>query len=312
MLAQLRTDFPEDVRIIYRHFPLASIHDKALLATQAAEAAGLQDEFWGMHELLYARFGAWTELSPEAFQDWLLVQAEELGLDVDQFETDLTSDEIVALAQNAWEEGQQVGIPGTPFFMVNDNPYQGPVDSASIARLISLTEFVDQQYDECPPEVIDPQKDYAATIQTEKGDIEVQLFPQPAPLAVNSFVFLAQEGWFDGVTFHRVLPDFVAQAGDPTGTGAGSPGYAFENETSEDLTFDRAGMLAMANSGPDTNGSQFFITYGPAEHLNGGYTIFGQVITGMDVVEELTPRNPDQGSNLPPGDEILTIDIQEQ
>lgn len=312
MLAQLRTDFPEDVRIIYRHFPLASIHDKALLAAQAAEAAGLQDEFWGMHELLYARFGAWAELSPEAFQGWLLVQAEELGLDVDQFEADLTSDEIVALAQNAWEEGQQAGIPGTPFFMINDNPYQGPVDSASIARLISLTEFVDQQYDECPPDVIDPQKDYAATIQTEKGDIEVQLFPQAAPLAVNSFVFLAQEGWFDGVTFHRVLPDFVAQAGDPTGTGSGGPGYVFENEVSETLRFNRAGMLAMANSGPDTNGSQFFINLVPAEHLNGGYTIFGQVITGMDVVEELTPRNPDQGSNLPPGDEILTIDIQEQ
>jgi cyclophilin family peptidyl-prolyl cis-trans isomerase len=108
------------------------------------------------------------------------------------------------------------------------------------------------------------------------------------------------------------LPGFVAQAGDPTGTGAGSPGYAFENETSEDLSFDRAGLLAMANSGPDTNGSQFFITLAPAEHLDGDYTIFGEVTDGLEVVEDLTPRNPDEGSNQPPGDEIITITIQEQ
>ncbi len=314
MLAQLKADYPEDVRVIYRHFPLVSIpsHDKSLLATQAAEAAGLQGEFWAMHDLLYARFGEWAELSPEAFQDWLVDQAGELDLDVDQFEADLTSDEIVALAQNAWEEGQQVGIPGTPFFLVNNSPYRGPLDSANIARLIELTEFVDQQYEDCPPEVIDPEKDYAATIETEKGDIEVELYPDVAPLAVNNFVFLAEEGWFDGVTFHRVLPGFVAQAGDPTGTGAGSPGYAFENETSEALSFDRAGLLAMANSGPDTNGSQFFITLAPAEHLDGGYTIFGEVTDGLEVVEDLTPRNPDEGSNQPPGDEIITISIREQ
>ncbi len=314
MLAQLKADFPEDVRVIYRHFPLVSIpsHDKSLLATQAAEAAGLQGDFWGMHDLLYARFDQWAGLSPEAFQDWLLEQAEELDLDVDQFEADLTSDEIVALAQNAWEEGQEVGIPGTPFFLLNNSPYQGPLDKASIARLIELTEFVDQQYNECPPEVIDPEKDYGATIETEKGDIEVELYPDVAPLAVNNFVFLAQEGWYDGVSFHRVLPGFVAQAGDPTGTGAGSPGYAFENETSEALSFDRAGLLAMANSGPDTNGSQFFITLAAAEHLDGGYTIFGEVTDGLEVVEALTPRNPDEGSNQLPGDEIITITIQEQ
>jgi cyclophilin family peptidyl-prolyl cis-trans isomerase len=159
--------------------------------------------------------------------------------------------------------------------------------------------------------LIDPLKQYIATIHTEKGDILVELFPDIAPLAVNSFIFLAENGWFDGISFHRVLPGFVAQAGDPTGTGIGGPGYAFRNETSPDLVFDQEGLLAMANSGPDTNGSQFFITYSSSEHLDGLYTIFGRVIEGMEVAKSLTPRNPSQGSDLPPGDEILTITIEE-
>ncbi|MEA3350085.1 MAG: peptidylprolyl isomerase [Chloroflexota bacterium] len=181
-----------------------------------------------------------------------------------------------------------------------------------MAAIIKLTKFADQQYTECPPTIIDPHKTYTATIQTEKGDIVLDLFPEAAPLAVNSFVFLARDGWFDGITFHRVISDFMAQTGDPTGTGMGGPGYAFKNETAEYLTFDREGLLAMANTGPDTNGSQFFITYGPAENLNGGYTIFGEVTAGMGVANDLTPRDPSQSGNLPPGDEIINITIDER
>ena len=196
--------------------------------------------------------------------------------------------------------------------MLNNNPYNGPLDTANIAAILSLTEFTEQQYTECPPAVIDPLKGYTATIETEKGEIVIDLYPDVAPLAVNSFVFLAQEGWFDDVSFHRVLPGFMAQGGDPTGTGMGGPGYAFKNEVSEDLTFDREGLLAMANSGADTNGSQFFITYAPAAHLDGSYTIFGEVIDGMEVVQNLTPRDPSQGGDLPAGDSIVTITIVEQ
>ncbi|MDO9301200.1 MAG: peptidylprolyl isomerase, partial [Anaerolineales bacterium] len=118
-------------------------------------------------------------------------------------------------------------------------------------------------------------------------------------------------GWFNGVTFHRVIPGFMAQAGDPSGTGQGNPGYFFNNEIS-DLKFDKPGMVGMANSGPDTNGSQFFITYAPAAHLDGVYTIFGQVLSGLDVAEKLTPRDPDQGAALLPGDKILSVDMEEK
>jgi cyclophilin family peptidyl-prolyl cis-trans isomerase len=159
---------------------------------------------------------------------------------------------------------------------------------------------------------INPKKQYIATLETEKGQVVLQLYPDKAPLAVNSFVFLARSGWFDGITFHRVIPGFVAQTGDPSGTGQGNPGYMFNSEIEPALKFDRAGVVGMANSGPDTNGSQFFITYGPVPDLNGGYTIFGKVLSGMDVLEQLTPRNPQPGVSLPPGDELISVTIEEK
>ena len=217
------------------------------------------------------------------------------------------------LRKNAWESGQSIGLGGTPFLAINNIPYtQGPLDYASFVSIIQANQLKNEQYDECPPMVIDPLKQYIATIETEKGDIVVELFPDVAPMTVNSFVFLSQDGWFDGVTFHRVLPGFMAQGGDPSGSGMGGPGYAFKNETTPDLSFDRKGLVAMANSGPDTNGSQFFITYAPVQRLDGGYTIFGEVIEGMEVAESITPRDPSQGGVLPPGDLIITITIEEK
>ena len=142
------------------------------------------------------------------------------------------------------------------------------------------------------------------------GDFVIQLYPDKAPITVNSFVFLARQGFFNGVTFHRVLEGFMAQGGDPTGTGQGGPGYQFINETNG-LSFDKAGVVAMANAGPDTNGSQFFITFGPRPQLNGGYTIFGQVVSGMDVVNTITRRNPDQNPTFQ-GDSMASVIITEK
>lgn len=312
MLAQIESDYPEDVRIVFRHFPLISIHDKAALATQASEAAGVQGEFWAMHDLLFANQAEWAALSKEQFEDWLVERAVEMGLDADQFSADMLSEENVALAQFAFDDAVNTGLPGTPFLLVNDQYYGGPRDYGNMASLVELLFLEDQQFTECPPMVIDPLKNYAATLHTEKGDITIELYPEDAPLAVNNFVFLSNEGWYDGVTFHRVLPGFVAQAGDPTGTGLGGPGYAFENEVSENLSFDSAGVLGMANAGPDSNGSQFFITLAPAPHLDGGYSIFGKVIAGMEVVDSITPRDPQQNSNLPPGDKIVSVTIVEK
>ena len=168
-----------------------------------------------------------------------------------------------------------------------------------------------KQWASTPKMTIDVNKQYSADVKMAKGgDFVIQLFPDKAPITVNSFVFLARQGFYNGVTFHRVLEGFMAQGGDPTGTGQGGPGYQFVNETSN-LTFDKAGVVAMANSGPNTNGSQFFITFGPQPQLNGGYTIFGQVVSGLDVVNSITPRNPDQNPTFQ-GDVMESITIIEK
>jgi len=168
-----------------------------------------------------------------------------------------------------------------------------------------------KQYASAPPMKIDASKQYFAAVKMANGGkFVIQLYPDKAPITVNSFVFLACKNFFDGVTFHRVLDGFMAQGGDPTGTGTGGPGYKFVNEDS-DLTFNKDGVVAMANSGRDTNGSQFFITYGAQEFLNGGYTIFGQVVNEMDVVNSLKRRDPDQNPAFA-GDAIQTITITEK
>jgi cyclophilin family peptidyl-prolyl cis-trans isomerase len=313
VLAQIQSESPQDVRIVYRHFPLISIHDKAALAAQAAEAAGKQGKFWEMHDLLFKLQPDWANLSVDLFQEWLVQHAEELGLDKDQFTADLTSQDIVDYVKGTWDHGVEIGMTGTPFMLIDGQiwPQSLPITAENIKAIIELQKLENHQFTACPPMTIDPSKTYIATLKTEKGDIVIELYPDKAPIAVNNFIFLARNGWYDDVTFHRVIQGYIAQAGDPSGTGYGGPGYAFVNEIS-DLTFDKPGLFAMANAGPDSNGSQFFITFAPAEKLNGGYTIFGKVISGLENAEKLTPRDPAQSPDSPPGDKILSITIEEK
>ncbi len=140
-------------------------------------------------------------------------------------------------------------------------------------------------YSAPPPMTIDTSKQYMATIETEKGNLVLELFASEVPITVNNFVFLAREGFYDSTTFHRVIPGFMAQGGDPTGTGTGNPGYAFADEFTEHK--HGTGTLSMAHSGPNTNGCQFFITYAPQPHLDGKHSVFGQLIEGMDILEKL-------------------------
>lgn len=181
------------------------------------------------------------------------------------------------------------------------------------SKILELPTSTAKQYNAYPPMTIDVNKKYFATFKLAKGgEFKVQLFPDKAPKTVNNFVFLARDGYYDGTTFHRVIEGFMAQGGDPTGTGTGGPGYKFEYEPN-DLLFDKPGVVAMANEGAatPTNGSQFFITFAAYPSLNGGYTIFGQVIEGMDVVNGITRRDPNQNPNFQ-GDVIETIIITEQ
>jgi cyclophilin family peptidyl-prolyl cis-trans isomerase len=158
--------------------------------------------------------------------------------------------------------------------------------------------------------VIDPNKRYLATIGTDKGDIIVELYADKAPVTVNNFVFLAREGYYDGVTFHRVIKGFMAQGGDPTGSGSGGPGYRFGDEFHTALRHDQPGILSMANSGPGTNGSQFFITYRDTPHLDGKHTVFGRVVEGMDVLDAIPERDPARARE--PGVAMSSVVVTEE
>ncbi|MBN1812693.1 MAG: peptidylprolyl isomerase [Anaerolineae bacterium] len=308
----LEDAYGDKVRVAYRHLPLISIHDKAVITAEASEAAGAQGQFFEMHDLLYERQGDWVGLSgeDEVIIPKMVEYAAELGLDTERFQQELNDhiyrDKILA----DYEAYGQFGRLATPTYAVN-NVF---VSANEVSMVIDLTLMQDRMYTDTPPQIIDPKKDYTATIHTERGDIVIELYADKAPVTVNSFVFLAQSGWYDDVAFHRVIPGFVAQSGDPTGSGGGYPGYRCSDEIYPTLKFDKAGVVGMASSGPgtDTVGSQFFITYDAIPDLDDNYTIIGQVIEGMDVAESLTPRDPGQGMALPPGDVIQTITIEEK
>jgi cyclophilin family peptidyl-prolyl cis-trans isomerase len=166
------------------------------------------------------------------------------------------------------------------------------------------------QWSTPPAMKIDKTKKYSAVMHTDKGDIKLQLFADKTPKTVNNFVFLAREGFYDGTMFHRVIADFMAQGGDPTGTGRGGPGYRFEDEFHPSLKHSKPGMLSMANAGPGTNGSQFFITHVPTPWLDNKHSIFGQVVEGMDVLMSIPPRDPMRTND--PAVKIKSISILEE
>ncbi len=180
----------------------------------------------------------------------------------------------IGMSAEAQGEDQQVTSP-VPGFTV--------VEPIADERRLSF---------EGPAQVLEEGRDYHALLETSKGDILIDLYEAQTPVTVNNFVFLSLSHYYDGVPFHRVLEDFMAQTGDPTGTGTGGPGYTFEDEIREELVHDSAGVVSMANAGPGTNGSQFFITFGPTPWLDGGHTVFGQVVDGIEVLDDLTRVDP--------------------
>lgn len=180
-----------------------------------------------------------------------------------------------------------------------NRPEPEPVVLTGDRPLAELEPFERDGFYPAPPEmVIDTSKSYQARIETDQGEMLIQLFDDEAPITVNNFVFLANQGFYDDLVFHRVIEEFMAQGGDPTGTGGGGPGYTFEDEFDPTLRFDRSGLLAMANSGPATNGSQFFITFAPTEWLNDAHTIFGELIEGDNTLNAIpvtgAPGSPTQ------------------
>ena len=180
-------------------------------------------------------------------------------------------------------------------------------NSAPVKQMVDAGGILIPQYSNAPPVTIDPAAKYLATIRTSMGNLEVELFAERSPITVNNFIFLANDGFYDGIIFHRVIPNFMIQGGDPTGTGMGGPGYKFQDEFAASLIFDEPGKLAMANSGANTNGSQFFVTTVPTAHLNGGHTIFGQIIQGQEVADAISLADSVTGNR--PSEPIVIFGI---
>lgn len=385
VLTEFIETYPDLANSIFRHFPLTSIHDKALLGARALEAAGRQDPkyFEGLKNVVFNKQAEWGGKTEAEFEQWLIDQAGTVGFDAKQFKTDLQDPAIEEKVLADMAAAQNAGVAYTPFVTINGFVYEGErtvealkaisdalvaleekIGAEALAKIppmiISTPESVDKVvqtyqdlqkqygedflasvprqlfmytpenvveivglynqlsvsigdriYDECPPTVIDPAKKYTATIETTKGNIVMDLYADKAPVTVNSFVFLANEGWFNDIPFHRVIEGFVAQTGDPSGLGLGGPGYQYSNEIS-DLGFDKAGVVGMANAGPESNGSQFFITLSAVEQLSGSYTVFGQVTEGMDVVSSLNKIDPSANDPAESADRIIKVSISEK
>jgi peptidyl-prolyl cis-trans isomerase B (cyclophilin B) len=316
VLMQLLEEYPEELQIVFRHLPLFMVHDKAFIAAQALEAVALQDEtaYFSLQELLLNRQGEWYELTPEEFSAYVRERLPEYGIDPIQFDEDMVNEEYNQNIFSELDVNIPAGIASTPYIFLNGQPYTAlSRDLSTLRTVIELELLSNRQFDSCPPRVIDEGKDYIATLHTTQGDIIISLYDELAPLAVNNFVFLSQEGWYDNTPFYSVITDNYALTGDPSGSSLGTPGYTFRTETDETLTFDRAGVVAMNNAGsPNSNGSQFFITFSEQTQLNGKFTIFGQVVDGLDVLNLLKKTDTTQDVTVLDFDEILSVTIDEK
>jgi cyclophilin family peptidyl-prolyl cis-trans isomerase len=311
LLDELLARHPDDLRLVYHQYPLITLNDKASLAAQAAEAAGAQGLFWEMYDLLYGDWSDWVTLPAEDFADWVVGRAAGLGLDDGRLEDDLAQATYAPVVEEASRRIATLGILSVPVVYLNGDLVQLDLNLNNLEAAIRLELLSSRQYEGPPPVLIDPQATYRATLHLDQGEIVIDLFPASAPTAVNSFVFLARQGWFDGCIFHRVLPGTLAETGDPSGTGLGGPGYFFATELDPALTFDEAGAVALSSAGLGTNGSQFFITLAPLPQLNGTRSVFGRVVSGLGILQGLPRRDPLFDLLNPPGATILSVTIEE-
>jgi cyclophilin family peptidyl-prolyl cis-trans isomerase len=312
VLAQLEALHPENIRIVVRHFPLLSIHDKASLAGQAAEAAGAQGQFWPMHDLLFERWEEWVELPPVEFKEWLIASGATLELDVERFRTEIEAGTYESVMLDAFEKGAASGLPGTPFIFFNNAWFRLSASLNNFEAITRLTLLQAEMYAAPPAMTLDLEASYVARISLDSGEIVIRLLPEAAPQTVNNFIFLAEEGWFNGNSFHRVIPGSLVESGDPSETGFGSPGYIIPDEIDPARSFDLAGVVAMSSTGPNTNGSQFFISLAPLPNLDGTRTIFGEVLEGLDILQELEAREPVEDLLASPEATILSVTIEVQ
>jgi cyclophilin family peptidyl-prolyl cis-trans isomerase/protein-disulfide isomerase len=312
ILRSIRSLHADSVRFVFFSV-LRPENDKDETAVRLVEAAALQDRFWELHDLLFDNYAVWSGMTPEALLDWAVAGSAALGLDPARLRADASGAEVEQRLAQVRSVSESLQAYPLPILYLNSNaPYTGLADLASLDTVVRMEILTARMFSRCPDWLIDPVRQYIATLETDRGEVVIQLFPDKSPLAVNNFVFLARQGWYDNITWHQVIAGSLVASGDPSGSGLGNPGYYFDVELAPGLSFDRPGMLAMDNRGIGTNGSQFFITLSAQPQLDGNYTIFGQVLQGVDVLAALTPREAQPGLYLVPGDRLIRVRIEER
>ncbi len=309
MIPEILERHPDDLKIVLRNFPLLTVNDKSLEAAQAAEAAGRQDAFWPFAEMLFEQQEAWRLLETAEFESWLQNAAVNLGLDMERFERDLQSAELTSTLVEDFYKHAAAGLLQVPTIFLNQKEFMLPLTAENLEASIRIEMLQHKQFSAYPPLIVSSDSEYTAIIQTNFGTMEIILYPLYAPLAVNSFIQLAESGWYDGTPIYRVHQGSFIEAGDPSGTGWGDPGYVFPTETDPLLDFSKAWMVAMVAHAPDANGSNFFITLEPLPQLNGHRTIFGRLLTGGDFLLSLGDRDPIENILLEPEAVIESIRI---
>lgn len=283
---------PGQIRVIYRPFPLYQIDDKAQLSALGAEAAGRQGKFWPMHDRLVDSYQTWRGLAPADFQVWLVTQAQDLGLDPNRFLDDLTDQALTDELAHKIGAASASGVPGVPFVLLNGRPFLLAIDESQLEAAVRLALLQGDQPSIYPSLDLEPGVDYLADITTNLGRLQIQLYADTAPLAVNSFIQLAQSGWYDRTGAYQVVPGQWVAFGDPTGTGLGDVGYHYPVETDPTRGFNRAGVVGMTNSGPSLNGGRFFIGLVPLPEYDDSHTVIGHVADGLDLLDSLAARSP--------------------
>ena len=320
LLVAIQEQYPEDVRLVYRHF---LFQEKSEITAQALEAAAKQGKFSEFKNYMFDRRSKnvenpehtnlpddafWGSVAENDLDEWLEDYLGELGIDQNQFFEDMYSTEIIEKIKATSEVAEVLMLNSTPTLYVNGRLWaqEVPRDFGTLSLFIQILKTQDKEYNECPPNKIQSNIDYSATISTTKGDFIVDLFEEIAPVTVNSFIFLAQEGWYDNLPFF-VTSD-LALSGDLSDTTYGGPGYAIIDEFSDDQSLNDIGKLATYSLAPGINGSSFIINKSTQENQK-DLTIFGEVTEGMDIVNALELR---ENIFSPVIDRILKVTINEK
>ncbi len=312
---EFQASHPDDVRYVYRHFPL-TFHEKAPMAAYAADAAGKQGLFFKAEEFLYETQNDWTGLETlDIFDAWLREHISEgiPELDYDQWTADYESEEIRAVVDGAFDKVAATNlIGGTPTFFANF--YDVNMDPEMLEKYIQVFKLRKNYKTECPALSVEAGKSYTATLHTTAGDVVMDLFADAAPNLVSNFIALAKDGWYDGNAFHNVIPGFVAQAGDPTGTGVGQTGYYIADENLGSVGFNEPGAVAMANTGEDKNSSQFFIAMDLDAYYRDSVSALGEEMTEEELnakvaskIDALNARYPVFGRVSEASMEVLPL-----